>query len=225
MRQFPSQIFRSRQREVHKDSGSNTASLFNTGGEGGKEPFNSLIAFREVALHPGQFVKHLSGNEAHIIIPLVGALEYQCNNGVVKAIMPGEIVSISFPETLLNINNPYDKDPVIYLEASFSQKRFIERAELSIVDLDVRNKLHAFVQGLTGLKGYIGMYDGRREELYKLQSPDNGLLIFVISGAFEVSGRLLEERDALSVWDCDEIDFEALSESAVILLIEVYKTS
>jgi hypothetical protein len=36
-----------------------------------------------------------------------------------------------------------------------------------------------------------------------------------------VQGRLLENRDALSLWDTEEIDMEALSNDAVILLIEV----
>jgi redox-sensitive bicupin YhaK (pirin superfamily) len=43
----------------------------------------------------------------------------------------------------------------------------------------------------------------------------------VIEGAFEVQDRLLHAKDGLAVWDTNEIDFEALSNDAILLLWEV----
>ncbi len=43
---------------------------------------------------------------------------------------------------------------------------------------------------------------------------------FVLAGAFETEGRLLHERDGLAIWDTDKIEMEALSNDAMILLIE-----
>ena len=223
MRQFPSQIFRSREREIHQYAGYNAAQVFNV--HEGENSFQSLTAFKEMALQPRQFVEFNSNNEAFIVIPLVGALEYQDGHDKTKTAVPGETVCFSFSQTHLKFCNPYDKESVIFLVVSFSQESFTERTETDAIELDVRNKLHAFVSGLKQVNGYIGIYDGRKEEFYQLQNPQNTLLLFVISGAFEVSGRLLEERDVLSVWDCEEIDIEALSENAVILLIEVCKAS
>jgi len=37
---------------------------------------------------------------------------------------------------------------------------------------------------------------------------------------FEAEGRLLHERDGLALWDTVEIEMEALSNDAIILLIE-----
>jgi len=45
--------------------------------------------------------------------------------------------------------------------------------------------------------------------------------IFVLEGAFEAEGRLLHSRDGLALWDTNEIEIEALSNDAIILLIEI----
>jgi hypothetical protein len=45
-------------------------------------------------------------------------------------------------------------------------------------------------------------------------------LIFVLNGAFEAKGCLLHERDGLALWDTNEIEMEALSNDAMMLVIE-----
>jgi quercetin 2,3-dioxygenase len=42
---------------------------------------------------------------------------------------------------------------------------------------------------------------------------------FVLQGAFEAEGRLLHERGGLALWDAGEIEIEALSNNAILLLI------
>lgn len=69
--------------------------------------------------------------------------------------------------------------------------------------------------------GYIGIYRGRSKENYNLKNSNNGVFVYVINGAFDVHGRLLESRDGLSLWDTREIEFEALSDNAIILLFEI----
>ena len=51
--------------------------------------------------------------------------------------------------------------------------------------------------------------------------PEAGLFVFVIEGAFEVQYRLLHPRDRLVLWEADTIEWEALSNDAVILVIEM----
>ena len=45
--------------------------------------------------------------------------------------------------------------------------------------------------------------------------------MFVIEGAFEVQGTLLHARDGLALWGTDKLEKEALSNDAIILLIEL----
>lgn len=69
--------------------------------------------------------------------------------------------------------------------------------------------------------GYIGLYDGRKKGNYTLQNPKNGLFTFVANGAFEFENRLLESRDGLSISRITSVDFEALSENAILLVMEI----
>ncbi len=63
----------------------------------------------------------------------------------------------------------------------------------------------------------MGKYDGRKKGDYVLKNKNNGVFAFVIEGVFEVHDRLLHAKDALAIWDADEIDFEALSNGAILL--------
>jgi redox-sensitive bicupin YhaK (pirin superfamily) len=53
-----------------------------------------------------------------------------------------------------------------------------------------------------------------------LKNKNAGLFVFVIEGAFEVEGRLLHERDSLALWETGKAEMEALSNDAIILVIE-----
>lgn len=64
----------------------------------------------------------------------------------------------------------------------------------------------------------LGMYAGRAEDGLQLSSSQC-LLAYIIEGAFEVQNRLMERGDSLLLWNCNSIDYEALSEHAIILLL------
>ena len=62
---------------------------------------------------------------------------------------------------------------------------------------------------------------GREEVAYKLQDQQRGVFGFVLQGAFEVQYKLMETRDGLALWNAKEIEIEALSNEALIMLIEM----
>jgi hypothetical protein len=62
---------------------------------------------------------------------------------------------------------------------------------------------------------------GRQEDIYHLKNPDHGLFVIFIEGAFEVQNRLMEARDGLSLQNPGKLEFESLSNDAIILIIEV----
>ncbi len=68
----------------------------------------------------------------------------------------------------------------------------------------------------------IGKFAGRKEAVYKISRQKNSVFAFVIQGAFEVQGRLLHARDGLGLWDdTNLIELEALSNDAIVLLLEL----
>lgn len=82
-----------------------------------------------------------------------------------------------------------------------------------------KNQLQAI-----GKNCYIGKYTGREEGVLTVNGT-KGIFGFVIEGAFEFQNRLLETRDNIALWNEDnealQIEFEALSNDAIILIVEV----
>jgi hypothetical protein len=70
-------------------------------------------------------------------------------------------------------------------------------------------------------KSFIGKLDGRAELTYELSNPNNNAFVFVLEGAFEVQYRLLESKGGLALWNTRQVELEALSDSAIILVLEM----
>jgi redox-sensitive bicupin YhaK (pirin superfamily) len=77
------------------------------------------------------------------------------------------------------------------------------------------------VRGYNGSSAhlFIGQYDGRAEGIFTSWNPNHSAFIFVIEGAFEVQNRLLERRDGLALRNAEMVEFEALSNGAIVLII------
>jgi len=102
-------------------------------------------------------------------------------------------------------------------------------------DLQDKNKLHPlFTENMEGpidhpsFCGFIGKYDGRNDGIYQLKAVENkqlanGIFVFILSGAFDVQNRFLHARDGLALSDLQDelIEFEALSNDAILLLMEI----
>lgn len=71
----------------------------------------------------------------------------------------------------------------------------------------------------------LGLFTGRGEAVYApVQNIPTATTFFVLQGAFEVDGRLLHQGDTLVVWDASHIEMEALSNRAMLLLLETRLT-
>jgi len=71
---------------------------------------------------------------------------------------------------------------------------------------------------------YIGKFSGRGETTYNSRFKKNCVFLFIIEGAFEVEGRLLHAGDGLAIRDEKETGIEALSNDAILLLLELTET-
>ncbi len=65
----------------------------------------------------------------------------------------------------------------------------------------------------------VKMFKGREEVDFCLRKK--GAFTYVIRGAFEVQHRLIETGDGVALWNTSNIEIEALSDNAVILVIEL----
>jgi redox-sensitive bicupin YhaK (pirin superfamily) len=221
IRQSPAIIYKSQQRSQTVNEEHRLYATFNYDGQEKevRTQFGALTALNDETLAPQQEVKkQAEAGTFTVLIPLVGALEYNTED-TLQIIIPGEVAVITFSTEII-IKNPYEGERINYLYITFCYTNSLQQASQSSLNLDIKNTLHLFLQS-QGINGFMAIFNGREEAIYKLVNNANGLFAFVINGAFEVQGRLLESRDGLALWDNDETDIEALSENAILLLFEV----
>ena len=121
------------------------------------------------------------------------------------------------------ITNPYDNELINFLHIRFTRAFGAESSKNKRVYFDIDANKQALQT--IGANCYIGKFAGREEGTLTLNHESQGVFGFVIEGAFEFQNRLLEARDSVALWNDDneplQIEFEALSNDAILLIIEV----
>ena len=194
-----------------------------------KQPFGPLYVLNDDTLAGKRTIKLLV-EEASVIVllPVVGAIIYKDSNGNRATLEAGEVQFFFTPKgTTVEICNPFETELINYLQLWL--KCSSEQPSSRLIAFDIESDTNRLIEllsfrsasSLFVLKASIGIFDGREEAVYKLSNTNHGLFVFVLQGAFEVQNRLLETRDGLALWDIEEIELEALSNEAIILLIEI----
>jgi redox-sensitive bicupin YhaK (pirin superfamily) len=190
-----------------------------------KTPFGPLYVLNDDTLAGGKSITMtIEADSEIVLIPVVGAITYKDSLGNTNIIESGECQVITVPkDTTIQIGNPYDNELVNFLQLWF-YKPCEELNTPQLVPFDIvnyKNRLVPIPVGNTPFKYGIGKYAGREESVYQLSNARNGLFAFVIQGAFEVQYRLLHPRDGLALWEADAVEWEALSNEAILLVIEM----
>jgi len=191
-----------------------------------KAPFGPLYVLNDDTLAGGkQIAMTVEANSLLLLIPVVGAITYNDNLGNSTLIEAGECqVYATTANTTFQIGNPYDNELVNFLQIWFYNTPVEPEDGPQVISFDIvncKNQLVPIPADNSPYKLSIGKYAGREESIYKMSDARNGLFVFVIEGAFEVQYRLLHPRDGLALWEAEEIELEALSNDAVILVMEV----
>lgn len=196
-----------------------------------KEPIGSLIAFNEVSLDAGQSIDIKTDVLTEIILlPFIGGLELISAGNDSIFLSVGETFRFfEFPESDFKIANPYPTETISYLQihvrpdlsSDVANNLFDELPVNRFSVEEINTLLPAFTNLSRSVSAAIGQYNGREEGMYVLNNPKRTAFAYVINGAFEVQNRLLEKGDGLSLWELEEVEFEALSDGAVILLMEI----
>lgn len=67
----------------------------------------------------------------------------------------------------------------------------------------------------------ITKLDGRKEITYTPVKENNCVFAFAVQGAFETEGILMHPRDGVAFWNYKQIEMEALSNDAIIFLLQL----
>jgi len=206
--QSKAKIFPAAERGLNESSCFRSYNSFNH-----KTPFGTLYVLNEDTLAGKHSVTMQVEHDSDIIlIPVVGAIA--CEEILVQAGQT-QLLSLS-GNTSFTITNPYETELVKFLQLWI---KVDNRTTARLTDFDLEAGRNTLVKTGNGL--LMGIFDGRTEVTYNVQQPGNALFAFVIEGAFEIQYRLLETGDSLGLWETEEIELEALSENAIILIVEM----
>lgn len=199
-----------------------------------KANFGALAVLNEDTLAGGKsFTIPVAEAADIILIPTVGDIEYHDSFGNESIVQVGQAQLVSAAGgASFTVANPYPGELVNFLQLRLHPSKPLAGHSIQLFTFNIdegKNSLVPIfhkVQNITSATSTqyvlsIGKFAGREEAIYQLNDPTNGLFVFVIEGAFEVQNRLLHNGDGLALWDIEEAELEALSNNAVLLILEV----
>lgn len=228
MKQTPGKIFLADQRGLTETAQFRRYSTLSFQGytDAHKGPVGRLRALNDELLAGGQQVSFRAETAALLLVlPITGEVRVSGPLAGSQLVDVGEVLLLPVAAGAeISFRNPYAADVISLLHlwldaaptAATAPQRFTFTAEA------LENQLAAVVPaaGGPGFGLHLGRFGGRQEAVYQLPAGAQ-LLAFVVAGAFELEGRLLHEKDALALWDTDAVELEALSNDALVLVLEL----
>ena len=192
-----------------------------------RKSFANLQVVNDDALKGGSTITFdVKENTLILLLPLVGAFDFQ-NQYEQGSVEVGQCYHFfATKNSSFEIINPYESELINFLQIWLTTESPKHLTATHKIDFDLNlHKNQLIALSSTGINknaiAFIGKFDGRQEGIISIQHPDKGAFVFIIEGAFEVQNRLLQPRDGLAIWNTSEIEFEALSNDAIILIVEL----
>lgn len=190
-----------------------------------KAPFGNLLALNDDVLAAQQSLQFVAEADMFLVlVPVIGAVVCHDSMGNENYLAAGHVQVFSIAKnTVFALLNPYHEEAVNFLQLWIKN----ECANEPEISLPVEVKMEECINRMNTVISHrqfnisLGKFEGRREGNYQIQAECNGIFAFVIDGQMEVQYRLLLPRDGLSLWDEKEIEWEALTASAILLVAEV----
>lgn len=157
-----------------------------------------------------------------ILIPLVGKITFEAGGtNCSMDIDPEEMMVRPLKKgDYFSIKNPNNSELVNYLQIWL--KYYTAGSKISFAQYK-NNSLNPIFESPC-FKLHFAVMDGRTEAELAPESNRSTIINFVINGVFEVQNRLLESRDCLAIKNIETLEMEALSENAIILVLEKKNT-
>jgi hypothetical protein len=183
-------------------------------------PVGSLHIFAETTLGPQNKEQLIFDKDMQVlIIPLIGRV--QVNNAKNQnTVEVGEALLMSVKSSKpLNIFNDFKHSDVHYLLAGFSSSECVEGITRFSLTPDKPVTLFEKVSRKGLVKAVIGQWKGRSESEYVPSTIQT--FAWVVQGAFEIENCLLQKADGLVLKGKEKIEFEALSNQAILIFLEM----
>jgi hypothetical protein len=188
-----------------------------------RQPFKNLVAFNDETLLPKASVIYPVTDDLLVfLLPVIGGIQYKLDGGLNQFVEVGESSLLNVKKnSWIEISNLYQEEPVNFICVWLTDASQGSLPIHSTFELDAaKNSLITLVSS-GNIFCRIGKFASRTDFQVKLNRHTFGLFAFVIEGAFEFQHVLLQQRDGLSIENISEIEFEALSNEAIILIFEL----
>jgi hypothetical protein len=194
--------------------------------------FGALRVLNDDTVAAGQgFGTHPHKNMEIISIPLEGDLKHMDSMGNVAVIREGDIQVLSAGTGISHSEYNRNQDQ----EVKFLQIWIIPKEkdvsprydQTSIRELAIKNEFYQILSPDADDQGvwihqdawfHMGELERGQKTTYRLKKEANGLYLFVLQGQVFVNGHILDQRDALEIWETSELEVTSNGESKVLLM-------
>lgn len=194
--------------------------------------FGVLRVLNDDIIDPGKgFGMHPHNDMEIITIPLRGSLEHKDNMGNGSVINAGEVQVMSAGTGIMHseFNPSPDNDINLFQIWIFPAKKGVDpRYDQKMFDQDsYKNKIVRLVDNEEGgdslfihQKAAISLSrpEAGTSLEYKNHYPGNGVYVMLIEGKISLADHMMEERDALGIWDVEGFNLKAEQDSFVLFL-------
>lgn len=183
-----------------------------------KSAFGTLVAFNDDFVQPGKgFGIHPHINMEIISVMLKGKMNHIDSLGYSTTVEEGGVQIMSAGTGLRHEEYNIGDEDVNFLQIWIQpkQQNIIPRYQQRSLPLDKRkNRLQTIVAPDEGLehcwinqnaKLSLGYYDTAQEVTYRFTTTNKCLFIFVIEGRIRVDGTDLHAKDAIGVWEAEQV--------------------
>lgn len=177
------------------------------------------------------FGMHPHENMEIITIPLEGDLEHKDSMGNLAVIKEGHIQVLSAGTGIYHSEYNRNKDvEVRFLQIwVFPNKKQVEPRydQVSLGDISRENLFNQVLSPYRGDQGVwihqnawfsLGKFTRQTRAIYKLNSSDNGVYVFVLEGKAYIHGQALERRDGFGISNTDQFSVIAKQDSQILLM-------
>ena len=187
-----------------------------------RETFGKLTLLKEVTLNFGaQHLEKIPCNMIYLTIPIIGKVTVICD-------LPGTIdvgeVQTNFVGKGKQVvfENHYKKEIIHFLLIGLQHDQ-PERNEIHNLELEQLTNLFTDIninpsEENNQILLHLGKFSGRHDQSFN--TCQTNAFVYVLQGAFEVQNCLLEKADGLGLSNIETIEFEALSNEAILLILE-----
>lgn len=184
---------------------------------------NSVSSFAfidDVAINQsGTYQKIIKESGYIILLPLLNSIRLNMNGFSWKIEVNQAFVYYLEKGSIVEIEGEL-KDNYSCFYSFFLPKIKIPISKVLVpIDFEKENKMQKIIRHDL-FNVFLGKFDARKGAGLPLKKVERNWLVIPLNGIFEVHDRLIEARDLLEITSDDSINFQALSENSLLMVID-----